>query len=379
MHILLTLISLLFISQISSVAAAPAMIPSPPKVNASAYYLMDFHSGHVIAEHNAHDRVEPASLTKMMSAYIVEQEIREDRLKLTDQVRISEKAWRMEGSRMFVEVGKFVTVEELLKGIIIQSGNDATVALAEHVAGSESAFVEMMNGHAQRLGMSATHFANSTGMPDPDHYTTAHDMAILGQALIRDGQDFYPWYAEKSFKYNGISQYNRNKLLWRNNYVDGIKTGHTEAAGYCLVASGEQDGTRLISAVLGTKSENARSDESQKLLTYGFRFFETHKLYAANESLQQVRIWKGDSEQLSVGLTEDLYVTIPRGQYDNLKASMQLDGKIMAPQAQGDQVGTVVVKLQDDIVVERPLLALQAVEEGGLIQGLMDQVKLMFE
>jgi len=376
MHILFTLISLLFIGQI---VAAPAMIPSPPKVNASSYYLMDFHSGHVIAEHNAHERVEPASLTKMMSAYIVEQEISKDRLKLTDQVRISEKAWRMEGSRMFVEVGKFVSVEELLKGVIIQSGNDATVALAEHVAGSERAFAELMNAHATRLGMTGSHFVNSTGMPDPNHYSTAHDMAILGQALIRDNAEFYTWNSIKEYKYNGISQYNRNKLLWRNNYVDGIKTGHTEAAGYCLVASGEQDGMRLVSAILGTKSENARSDESQKLLTYGFRFFETHKLYSAEQSLQQVRIWKGASEQLSVGLTEDLYVTIPRGQYEKLKASMQLDGKIMAPQQQGDQVGTVVVTLQDNTVVERPLLALQSVEEGGLFQSLMDQVKLMFE
>ncbi len=376
MRILFSLIPLLFISQLASAAA---LIPSPPQVNASSYYLMDFNSGKVIAEFNADEQVEPASLTKMMTAYIVELEIKEGRLNLTDQVRISEKAWRMEGSRMFVEVGKFVSVEDLMKGVIIQSGNDATVALAEHVAGSESAFAEMMNGHAQRLGMNNTHFVNSTGMPHPEHYTTARDMAILGQALIRDNGEFYKWYSEKSFKYNGISQYNRNKLLWRNKYIDGIKTGHTEAAGYCLVASGEQDGMRLISAVLGTKSENARADESQKLLTYGFRFFETHKLYAANNSLQQVRIWKGENEQLPVGLAEDLYVTIPRGQYDQLKANMQLDGKIMAPQQQGEQVGKVVVKLEEVIVAERPLLALETVKEGGLVRSLTDQVKLMFE
>ncbi len=340
---------------------------------------MDYNSGHVIAEHNANEQVEPASLTKMMSAYIVEHEIREGRLNLTDQVRISEKAWRMEGSRMFVEVGKFVSVEDLLKGVVIQSGNDATVALAEHVAGSESAFAELMNAHATRIGMTNTNFVNSTGMPDNDHYSTAHDMAILGQALIRDGAEFYQWYAEKSFEYNGIPQYNRNKLLWRNKYVDGIKTGHTEAAGYCLVASGEKDGMRLVSAVLGTKSKNARADESQKLLTYGFRFFETHKLYAADQSLQHVRIWKGAYETLSVGLADDMFVTIPRGQYDNLQASMQLEGKIMAPRQQGEQVGSVVVKLQDNVIAERPLLALTTVEEGGLIQSLMDQVKLMFE
>lgn len=376
MPILFVLLPLLLISQFASAAA---MIPSPPQVNASSYYLMDFESGYVIAEHNAHERVEPASLTKMMSSYIVEQEIQQGRLNLSDQVRISEKAWRMEGSRMFVEVGKFVSVEELLKGVIIQSGNDATVALAEHVAGSERAFAELMNAHAKRLGMTGSHFVNSTGMPDPDHYTTAHDMAILGQALIRDNSEFYAWNAIKEYKYNGISQYNRNKLLWRNKYVDGIKTGHTESAGYCLVASGEQDGMRLISAVLGTKSENARADESQKLLTYGFRFFETHKLYAAEQSLQQVRIWKGASEQLPVGLAKDLYVTIPRGQYDNLEASMELNGKIMAPQQQGAQVGNVVVKLDGDVVAQRPLQALQTIEEGGLVGSLMDQVKLMFE
>ncbi len=376
MHILLTLILLLFTSQLS---AAPAMIPSAPKVNASAYYLMDFNSGHVIAEYNADERVEPASLTKMMSAYIVEQEILQGRMNLSDQVRISEKAWRMEGSRMFVEVDKFVSVENLLKGVIIQSGNDATVALAEHIAGSESAFAELMNAHAQRLGMQSTHFVNSTGMPDPNHYTTAHDMALLGQALIRDGADFYSWYAEKSYEYNGISQYNRNKLLWRSKYVDGIKTGHTEAAGYCLVASGEQNGMRLISVVMGTQSDKSRTSESQKLLTYGFRFFETHQLYSAEQTLQNIRIWKGESDQLAVGITNDLYVTIPRGQYDKLQASMQINSKIMAPQQQGNRVGTVVVKLQDSVVAERPLLALSSVAEAGMVKSLIDQVKLMFE
>ncbi len=376
MHILLTLTLLLFTSQL---AAAPAMIPSAPKVNASSYYLMDFNSGHVIAEYNSDERVEPASLTKMMSAYIIEQELLQGRMNLSDRVRISEKAWRMEGSRMFVEVGKFVTVEKLLKGVIIQSGNDATVALAEHIAGSESAFSELMNAHAQRLGMHSTHFANSTGMPDPNHYTTAYDMALLAQALIRDGAEFYSWYAEKSYEYNGISQYNRNKLLWRSKYVDGIKTGHTEAAGYCLVASGEQNGMRLISVVMGTKSDNSRTDESQKLLTYGFRFFETHKLYSAEQALQNIRIWKGERDQLAVGITDDLYVTIPRGQYDKLQASMQINSKIMAPQQQGNRVGTVVVKLQDTVVAERPLLTLSSVAEAGMVKSLLDQVKLMFE
>jgi len=359
--------------------AAPALIPDPPKVNASAYYLMDFNSGRVIAEDNADERVEPASLTKMMSSFIVEQEILQGRLNLTDKVRISEKAWRMEGSRMFVEVGKFVSVEELLKGVIIQSGNDATVALAEHVAGSEEAFVDLMNAHAVRLGMTGSHFVNSTGMPDPDHYTTARDMAILGQAVIRDGAEFYEWNSIKEYQYNGISQYNRNRLLWRNKYVDGIKTGHTESAGYCLVASGERDGMRLISVVLGTKSENARADESQKLLTYGFRFFETHKLYAAGASLNQARVWKGEQEQLPLGLKKDLYVTIPRGQYDNMKASMNMEGRIMAPVSEGQQVGMVKVMLAEQLVAERPLVALQGVSEGGLFQSLTDEVKLFFE
>lgn len=360
-------------------AAAPALIPDPPVINARAYILIDANSGHVITERFADQRVEPASLTKMMSAYIAELEIKQGRIRLSDQVRISEKAWRMEGSRMFVEVGKTVPVEDLLRGIIIQSGNDATVALAEHIAGSEDAFASLMNEHAKRLGLKGTHFANSTGMPDPNHYTTARDLAILSQAIIRDTAEHYGWYSEKEFKYNGISQPNRNLLLWRNKSVDGIKTGHTESAGYCLVASGVQDGMRIISVVLGTKSENARADESQKLLTYGFRFFETHKLYKAGESLTKVRVWKGEREELDLGLAQDLYVTIPRGQYNNLKATMNLDPRIMAPVEKGARLGAVNVALQDVTVRQNDLVALQPVAEGGFFSSLVDEIRLLLE
>ena len=288
------LFSFVLLQALSAVQAAPAIIPSPPGIDAKAYLLMDYDSDYIISSENADERMEPASLTKMMSSYVISNELDKGTLKLDDKVKISEKAWRMPGSRMFVKVGSEVTVGELLKGMIIQSGNDATVALAQHVAGSEDAFASMMNQQAARLGMTSTHFVNSTGLPNPEHYTTAHDLAILARALIHDFPDHYEWYSEKEYKYNKIKQRNRNDLLWRDSSVDGIKTGHTESAGYCLVASAKRKTMRLISVVLGTDSKKGRATESQKLLTYGFRFFETHRLYAANEPLTTVRVWKGD-------------------------------------------------------------------------------------
>ena len=373
------LLVLLFVALAGPFRAAAAPVPSGPSVAAVSHVLQDFHSGHVLDEHDADKRAEPASLTKMMTTYVVFQELREGNVRLREQVRISEKAWRMQGSRMFIEVDKYVSVEDLLKGMIVQSGNDASVALAEHVAGSEDAFAQLMNQYAKRMGMKGSHFVNSTGLPHPEHYTTARDMAILSSALIRDFPDEYQWHAVKEFSYNGITQHNRNKLLWRDETVDGIKTGHTESAGYCLAASALRDSMRLIAVLMGARSENARAAETQKLLNYGFRFYETHQLYKANEPVSQVRLWKGELDTLDVGLTGNLYVTVPRGQYKKLNASMQMDGNVIAPVSQGQGVGALRVTLGERELAQRPLVSLQNVREGTLWRRLSDHVMLMFE
>lgn len=375
----LLLITLISLFTIGVSQAAPQLIPSPPKLAATGYVLMDFHSGYILAADNADERMEPASLTKMMTAYTVIHELQSGNINLTDKVTVSEKAWRMEGSRMFIKVNSKVSVKELLKGMIIQSGNDASVALAEHVAGSEEAFVHLMNGHADSLRMKNTNFANSTGLPDPNHYTTPTDMALLAAAIIQQEPEFYAWYAEKKYKYNNIEQYNRNKLLWRDESVDGIKTGHTESAGYCLVASAKRKKMRLISVVMGTTSENSRARESQKLLNYGFRFFETHRLYGAMETLKTLRVWKGNTDALELGLSQDLYVTVPRGQYKKLNASMTVEQSIVAPVKKGDHFGSVKVKLGEEILAQRNLEALQEVQEGGLFERLLDQVMMMVQ
>lgn len=365
----------------SSARANPpaATIPAPPQIEARSHILIDFDSGRILAANRADERMEPASLTKVMTVYAVLNELKAGKISLTDEVRISEKAWRTEGSRTFVEVGKTVQLEALLKGLIVQSGNDATVALAEHVAGSEEVFASIMNQTAQKMGMKSTHFVNSTGLPDPNHYTTARDMALLTRMLIREFPEHYSWYSIKEFSYNGITQPNRNLLLWRDASVDGVKTGHTESAGYCLISSAKQQGMRLIAVVMGTASENARANESQKLLGYGFRFFETHRLYEAAKPLASARVWKGEAEQVGLGLTRELYVTIPRGQYGNLKASMKMAPRIMAPVKKGSQLGTMEIALDGQKVAERPLVALQGVAEGGLFTRLMDEAKLMLE
>jgi len=372
-------LSVLFLTSVLTSVQAAILIPATPKIKAKGYLLIDFNSGRVLAEKKSTARLEPASLTKILTSYVIASELANDNIKLADEVLISEKAWRMEGSRMFIEVGKKVTVENLLKGMIIQSGNDATVALAEHIAGSEDAFVSLMNQHAAELGMLDSHFVNSTGLPHKDHYTTPRDLAKLATAMIRDYPKHYTWYKQKKFDYNNISQYNRNRLLWRNKDVDGMKTGHTESAGYCLVASALRNDMRLISIVLGTRSDEARSSESQKLLTYGFRFFETHRLYKANEPLTTARVWKGAQEELSLGLDEDLYLTIPKGQYKKLVANMNLTARITAPIEQGQTFGSVNVSLGDEQYAERKLVALSPVESGGLFGNLIDEVKLLFE
>ncbi|MCW8944919.1 MAG: D-alanyl-D-alanine carboxypeptidase [Sedimenticola sp.] len=360
-------------------ASSAAPVPAPPTVAGTGHLLIDFDSDRILSSENADQSLEPASLTKIMTAYVVLREIHEGHVTLQDQILVSKKAWRTPGSRMFIEVGKKVSLETLLKGMIIQSGNDASVALAEHVAGSEETFANLMNEHAQRLGMFNTHFANSTGLPAEGHLTTALDIALVTKATIKEFPDFYAWYSTKEFTFNDIKQKNRNRLLWRDDAVDGVKTGHTEAAGYCLVASAKKDGMRLISVVMGTQSEDARAKESQALLNYGFRFFETHRLYGAGDKLTTTRVWKGSKEQLSLGLNQDLFITIPRRQYKNLQASMSIDPKIMAPVNKGTTLGKVTVALEGETILETDLVALEAISEGGILQNIKDTVLLLLE
>jgi D-alanyl-D-alanine carboxypeptidase (penicillin-binding protein 5/6) len=381
MHKLLYLYVIILYSSILGgfAQAADLPIPKAPSTGARAFVIQDYHSGRIIAEENADMPVEPASITKMMTAHIVFNELKSGDLALNDMVTISEKAWRTPGSRMFVEVGKQVSVHDLLLGLIIQSGNDATVALAEHIAGSEETFAALMNRHAEEIGLSGSHFTNSTGLPDEQHYMTARDIARLGALTIEQYPEYYKWYSQKEFTFNDITQYNRNKLLWQDDSVDGIKTGHTESAGYCLATSALKDGMRLITVVLGTSSENARSDASQALLNYGFRFFETHKLYDAGTRLTTSRVWKGASDSIALGLDKPLYVTIPRGQYKSLDASMSINNRIIAPVAADQALGTVQVRLGEEIIAEQPLVSLNAVAEGSFMQRIVDEAMLYFE
>jgi D-alanyl-D-alanine carboxypeptidase (penicillin-binding protein 5/6) len=360
------------------VAAQAVLIPSSPQIAASSYILMDPLSGRIIMEENSHERLPPASLTKMMTAYIVERELDEGRISLSDMVPISVNAWRTEGSRTFVKEGTEVSVENLLKGVIIQSGNDASVALAEYIAGSEGAFVDIMNQQAQILGLNESSFANATGLPAPDHFSTAYDLALLAKAIINDYPENYPLYAQKHFTYNNIRQPNRNSLLWRDDSVDGLKTGHTEEAGYCLVASAKRNDTRLIAVVMGTDSTSSRAQEVQKMLNYGFRYYQSERLFRTGQELLEARVWGGASDSLSVGLTEDVYVTIPRGSRDSLESTVELDSVIKAPISMGDELGRVTVKLGDDVVVDQPVLALSDIPEGGFFKRIWDAIKLFF-
>ena len=378
MKIVSLFITLLALLWSASGWAAAKPIPDPPALNATSYILIDFESGRVIAEKNPDDHIEPASITKLMTAYLVDKAIADGDITLEDIVTISEKAWRMKGSKMFVEVGKQVSVEKLLKGLIIQSGNDASVALAEHVAGSESAFAGYMNHQAQLLGMSNTNFVNATGWPDKDHYSSARDIATLTQAAIREFPESYRYYKEREYTFNKIRQFNRNRLLWRDESVDGVKTGHTEAAGFCLVASARRDEMRLISVVIGTESDKARTQSSQSLLNYGFRFFETHQLYRAEEILKSARVWYGDQEQVNMGVGKDIHITIPRGRYKDLDATMEIDREISAPIAGGQQLGRVSIKLDDEFILSEDIVAMQAVAAGSFFARAMDRIKLMF-
>ena len=359
-------------------SAQAVLIPSPPQIAGSSWVLMDPLSGRVIMEHNSNERLPPASLTKMMTAYIVERELDEGRISMSDMVPISVKAWRTEGSRTFVQEGTSVSVEDLLKGVIIQSGNDASVALAEFVAGSEGAFVDIMNQQAQLLGMKDTHFENATGLPSADHFSTAYDLAVLARHIIQDYPENYPLYAQKHFTYNNIRQPNRNSLLWRDDSVDGLKTGHTEEAGYCLVASAKRGETRLIATVMGTSSSEARAQEVQKMLNYGFRYFETERLFRAGQELMASRVWGGQADEVSVGMPEDIYVTIPRGSREQLESVVDLDSVIKAPIKVGDELGRVRVVLDGETLVDEPVLALTEVPEGRLFKRIWDAIKLFF-
>ncbi|MDH5300786.1 MAG: D-alanyl-D-alanine carboxypeptidase [Gammaproteobacteria bacterium] len=375
-----------FCSQLTAVSIlslswgiANAVVATSPKLDAKAYILMDFNSTNIIAELDSKRTVEPASLTKMMAAYIAFHELEAGKIRAEDQVVISKNAWKMQGSRMFLALDSSVTVNELLHGMIIQSGNDATVALAEHIAGSEESFVSLMNHYAKKLGMNSTHYMNATGLPHKEHYSTAYDLALLARSIIAEFPQHYSLYSEKEYTYNGIRQYNRNKLLWQDKYVDGIKTGHTDSAGYCLASSAKRGDMRLISVVLGTDSENARATESQKLLTYGFRFFESHKLYSAGQVLTKSRIWKGDADDIALGLSKDMYVTIPRGQYKSLKAAMSVDKKIIAPAAKGRVYGNVTISLGNQKIADGQLIALKNVNEASFASSLVDEVFMFFE
>lgn len=375
-------IAFLWISLIGTLLLSPfsfasiTAIPATPTVDAEAYILVDHHSGKILAEKDLDKRIDPASLTKMMSVYVIDHELQNGRLKLTDEIPISPTAWRTEGSRMFVQAGKKIPAQDLIRGVIIQSGNDATVALAEYIAGSEAAFADLMNRHAQNLNMTNTHFMNATGIPNPEHYTTVRDLSLLAQAIIREFPETYKVYSEKWFTFNGIKQANRNRLLWREPYIDGIKTGHSSTAGYCLAASGLKDNMRLISVLVGAKTENDRTEQTLQVLRYGFRFFETHRLFQANTMLNEPKVWMGEQPKLALGINRDLYITIPQGQYKNLEAKMNIDKRITAPVKKGQNYGKLTVTLDNQLITEMPLVALDNVKEGGIWARLSDYVAL---
>jgi D-alanyl-D-alanine carboxypeptidase (penicillin-binding protein 5/6) len=361
---------------------AVQVTPTAPEVNAKGHILIDYHTGKVLAEGNADVPLAPASLTKVMTSYVVGTEIKNGNIKPEDQVTISENAWAKkysDSSKMFIEVGATISVNELNRGIIIQSGNDACVAIAEHIAGTEGAFVELMNAHAKRLGMENTTFVNSHGLPDETQRTTARDMSKLSVALIRDVPEEYKIYAEKEYVFNGIKQYNRNGLLWDKTLnVDGIKTGHTAEAGYSLITSATKDGMRLISVVMGTDSAKTREAENKKLLTYGFRFFETFSPYKAGEVFAAQRVWQGEKESINLGVLSETPITLQRGQRKNLKADFKLSQLLVAPIAKGQVVGTLYLKLGEDDIAEFPLVALEDIAEGTIFTRLVDYVKMQF-
>ncbi|WP_414648913.1 D-alanyl-D-alanine carboxypeptidase family protein [Dokdonella sp.] len=358
--------------------------PPPPTLDAKSWVLMDYATGQVLLEGNADERVEPASITKIMTSYVVSAELAHGKIHMDDPVTISENAWRSggagtDGSTSFLELNSQVPLKQLLYGMIIQSGNDAAIALAEHTAGSEELFANLMNQYAAQLGMTGTHYVDASGLPNQNHYTTARDVALLSRALIHDYPAEYAIYKIKEFEWNGIKQHNRNTLLWRDSSVDGIKTGHTSAAGYCLATSAERGDQRLIAVVMGAGSEKQRADDNQELLNYGFRFFETHKLYEVSKPLATPALWKGEAATVALGVAEDVVVTLPRGRYDDLKASMDLPAHLIAPLEKGQKVGSLKVQLDGKTLLERPIVVLADAAEGGFFKRMLDSVMLWFE
>ncbi len=376
-NILIFLKSFLFIFLFSNVAAEEPRfyIPDSPPIAAKAYVLMDHNSGKILAGENENEKRAPASLTKIMTSYVIFKRLKEDFISLDDEVKISEKAWKTGGSRSFIEVGKMIKLEDLLMGMIIQSGNDASVALAEHVAGSEGTFVLFMNDYAQEIGMTNSRFENASGLPHKDQYTTAKDMALLSSTIIKEFPDFYEWYGQKEFTYNNIKQINRNKLLFTDSTVDGLKTGWTEKAGYCLATSANRVDMRLLSVVLGSASPAIRTAETEKLLDYGFRFFETQSV---NDISHQVPVYKSIIGNIKVGVADSSYLTLPRNQFKYTTQTINLTGDLIAPINQGDQVGTLAISFNDEDIATLPLIALENAEEAGFVSKMIDTVKLMF-
>lgn len=353
----------------------PTFMPAAPNINATGYILMDAASGKVLAEKNADNQIPPASLTKLMSLYIISNAIKNGQIHWDDKVRISTKAWKTEGSRMFIKAGEEISVKTLLEGIVVASGNDATVALAEYLAGTEEAFTDIMNQQAKLLGMQNTHFIDSTGLPDKQHYSTPRDLAVLTRAYIKNFPEDYTYYSEKWFSYNGVRQPNRNRLLWRFQYADGLKTGHTSEAGYCLVASAKKDGMRLIAVLMGAPSDQARTEDSIRLLTYGFRFYETHKVYDAAAPVVKARVWQGQNTETPLGVNEDFYVTIPTGQFKRLEVSVDLNNPLKAPLTKGQPYGMLNVNLNNQVVASEPLIALKNNPRGNLWRRASDSVR----
>lgn len=363
------------------VFAAPAAAPPPPApdIAARSYILVDLSSGQTLQQRGGDERMEPASLTKLMTAYLTFAALRQGVITNTQALPVSERAWRAEGSRMFIQPNTPVAVDDLIRGMIVQSGNDACITLAEGIAGSEEEFVRRMNLEAQRLGMKNTHFMNATGLPHPQHYTTARDLSLLARAIIRDFPEYYPLYSLKEYKYNNITQANRNRLLWQDPTVDGMKTGHTESAGFCLIASAKRDTRRLLSVVLGTTSESMRASESQKLLNYGFQNFDTHHLYQKGRAVATLPVWKGSENILKAGVAQDFYISLPKGQYARLKASLVSKQPLLAPLAAGQQVGTIRLTLDDQPYAEYPLVALEGVARANFFKRGWDGIKLWFK
>ncbi|MDG2175569.1 MAG: D-alanyl-D-alanine carboxypeptidase [Gammaproteobacteria bacterium] len=359
-------------------SAQQSIIPRPPQIAATSYILMDAKTGEILVEENADIPLPPASLTKIMTSYVAAYELEQGTVTLDDTVHISVKAWQMEGSKMFIQEGTEVRFEDLLRGMIIQSGNDASVAIAEHIAGSEEAFADMMNQHAEILGLDNTYFLNASGLPDALHTMSARDLSLLSKAMIQRFPEHYSMYAEREFTFNEIRQPNRNSLLFRDRNVDGIKTGFTDEAGYCLVASATRDDMRLIAVVMGTNSTDARAIESQKLLTYGFRFYQTLQLFENNEVLSTDRVWSGRTNAVDIGIADEVYVTIPRGQEDNLQTDLVIEESLKAPITAGQVLGNVIISLADIIYYDGPVVAMEVVERGSFIKRLMDFLHLFF-